>query len=121
MNKSEHYQREWMMISFDHFTKSQLIENKAAIDLTGEKTGNVVKGSAKMGCNTIFFQAEFKNNGKIHILEIVNTEMACKNRELETAFLKNFGNMKNYTVEGHRLTLSDGSENTMEFIAADWD
>lgn len=121
MNNSQHYQREWMMISFDQFTKAQLIENKAEINLTGEKTGNVAKGSAKMGCNNIFFKIEFKNNRKINISEIGNTEMACKNMELENAFLKKFGNMKNYTIEGHRLTLSDGSGNKMEFIAADWD
>lgn len=121
MNNSQHYQREWMMVSFDQFTKLQLTGNKAEINLTGEKTENLVKGSARMGCNNILFQIEFKNNGKVNISGIGSTEMACKNMELENAFLKKFGNMKNYTIEGHRLTLSDGSGNKMEFIAADWD
>ena len=120
-SNNQHYQREWMMVSFDQFTKLQLTENKAAINLTGQKAGNVVKGSAKMGCNSIFFKIEFRNNEKINISEITSTEMACKNIELENAFLKNFRNMKNYVIEGHRLTLSDGSGNQMEFIAADWD
>lgn len=121
MSSNQYYQREWMMISFNQFTKLQLTENKAAINLTGQKAGNAVKGSAKMGCNSIFFKIEFKNNGKINISGIGSTEMVCKNMELENAFLKKFGNMKNYTIEGHRLTLSDGSGNKMEFIAADWD
>ena len=121
INNSQHYQREWMMISFDRFTKPQLIENKAAINLTGEKKGNTVIGSAKMGCNNIFFRIEFKNKGKINISEIGSTEMACKNMELEDAFMKNFRNMKNYTIAGHRLTLSDDTGNKMEFLAADWD
>jgi len=121
MSSNQYYQREWMMISFNQFTKLQLTENKAAINLTGQKAGNVVKGSAKMGCNSIFFKIEFRNNEKINISEITSTEMACKNIELENAFLKNFRNMKNYVIEGHRLTLSDGLGNQMEFIAADWD
>lgn len=121
MSSNQYYQRQWMMVSFDQFTKLQLTDNKAEINLTGQKVGNVVKGSAKMGCNSIFFKIEFKNNEKINISEITSTEMACKNMELENAFLKNFRNMKNYVIEGHRLTLSDGLGNQMEFIAADWD
>lgn len=118
---NQHYQREWMMISFDQFTKQQLVESKAQINLTGERTGNTVKGTAKMGCNSIFFVAELKNNGKISISGIGNTEMACRNMELENAFMKKFGSMTNYSIEGHRLTLSDGSGGEMKFIAADWD
>lgn len=118
---NQHYQREWMMVSFDQFSKQQLIENNAEINLAGEKTGNKVKGTATMGCNKIFFTAELKNNGKINISEIGSTKMACKNMELENAFMKKFANMKNYLIEGHRLTLSDGNGNEMKFIAADWD
>jgi heat shock protein HslJ len=118
---NQHYRREWMMVSFDQFTKLQLVENKAGINLTGERTGNRVKGFATMGCNRIFFTAELKNNGKINISEIGSTEMICKNMELENAFMKKIGNMKNYLTEGHRLTLSDNNGNEMKFIAADWD
>jgi len=118
---NQHYQREWMMVSFDQFTKQQLIENKAEINLTGEKTGNLVKASGKMGCNSIFFQIELKNNGKVKISEIGSTEMACQNMALENAFMKKFGSMNNYLIEGHRLTLSDNNGNEMKFIAADWD
>ena len=118
---NQHYQREWMMVSFDQFTKQQLIENNAKINLTGEKTGNQIKGTATMGCNQIFFLAELRNNGKVKISGIGSTEMACQNMEVENAFMKTFGNMKNYLIEGHRLTLFDNAGSEMKFIAADWD
>ncbi|WP_258319598.1 META domain-containing protein [Chryseobacterium chendengshani] len=118
---NQHYQREWMMVSFDQFTKQQMIENKAEINLTGEKSGNKVKGTATMGCNSIFFLAELKNNGKISISEVGSTMTACKNMELENAFTKKFESMTNYKIEGHQLILSDHYGNEMQFIAADWD
>ncbi len=31
-----------------------------------------------MGCNSIFFEIEFRNNGKINISGITSTEMVCK-------------------------------------------
>ncbi len=116
-----HYQREWMLISFDAFTKQQLIEKSAGINLTGEKIKNQVKGSATMGCNKIFFNAEIKNKGKIKISNLGSTEMACQNRSIEDRFMKKFGNMSHYKIEGHRMTLSDKNGNEMKFIAADWD
>jgi heat shock protein HslJ len=118
---NQHYQREWMMVSFDQFTKQQLIENEAEINLTDEKNNSLIKGSATMGCNKIFFSAELKNNGRIKISEIRSTEMACKNMDLENAFMITFSGMKKYLIEGHRLTLFDDKGNQMKFIAADWD
>lgn len=120
-SNNPHYQREWMLVSFDQFPKQELIENKAGINLTGEKINTEVKGSAAMGCNKIFFTTEFKNNGKLNISNLGSTEMACQNMSLENAFIKKFGNMTNYKIEGHRLTLSDKNGNEMKFIAADWD
>lgn len=120
-SNNSHYQREWMLVSFDQFSKQELIENKAGINLTGEKINTEVKGSATMGCNKIFFTTEFKNNGKLKISNLGNTEMACQNMSLENAFVKKFVNMIYYKIEGHRLTLFDKNGNEMKFIAADWD
>lgn len=120
-SNNPHYQREWMLVSFDQFPKQELIENKAGINLTGEKINTEAKGSANMGCNKIFFTTEIKNNGKLKISNLGSTEMACQNMSLENAFLKKFGNMTHYKIEGHRLTLSDKNGNEMKFIAADWD
>jgi len=120
-SNNPHYQRGWMLVSFDQFSKQELIENKAGINLTGEKINTEVKGSATMGCNKIFFTTEFKNKGKLKISNLGSTEMACQNMNLENAFIKKFGNMTDYKIEGHRLTLSDKNGNEMKFIAADWD
>lgn len=119
--QNHHYQREWMLISFDNFTKHELIEMKAGINLTGEKTGIVVGAIAVMGCNKIFFDAEIKNKNRIKISNLGNTEMACQNMKLEKAFLEKIKNMNRYNLDGHRLTLSDNKGNEMKFIAADWD
>lgn len=118
---NQHYQREWMMVSFDTFTRQELIENGAEINLTGEKSGEIIKANAKMGCNNIFFGAELKSNGKIKITDVGSTEMSCESIKLETAFLKQIGSMSHYKIEGHRLTLSNHKGNEMKFIAADWD
>ncbi|WP_179470056.1 META domain-containing protein [Chryseobacterium sp. H1D6B] len=119
--KNPHIQREWMLVSFENFTKDQLIKSKAGINLTAEKEGNKIGGSAFMGCNKLFFSSEFKKNGIVKISGMGSTMMACQNMELETSFAKNFGNMTKYSVEGHFLTLSDEKGNTMRFVAADWD
>jgi heat shock protein HslJ len=45
-----HYNRKWMLVEFQGFTKEQLVKNKAYIDLTNKENGG-----AKMGCNGMFF------------------------------------------------------------------
>lgn len=119
--KNPHIQREWMLISFEGFTKEQLIKNKAGINLTAEKKEGKIRGGAFMGCNKMFFTSEFKNNGKMKISGVGSTMMACQNMDLETAFAKSFDKMTTYSVEGHFLTLSDGKGKMMKFVAADWD
>lgn len=119
--KNPHIQREWMLISFENFSKDQLIASKAAINLTAEKENGKIRGGAFMGCNRIFFTSEFKNNGEVKISGIGSTMMACKNMDLEEAFVKSFEKMKKYSVEGHFLTFSDEKGKTMKFVAADWD
>lgn len=119
--KNPHIQREWMLISFDNFTKNELIKNKAGINLTAPKENGKIRGSAFMGCNNMFFSSEFKSNGKVKISGVGSTMKACQNIDLETKFSKSFQNMTKYSVEGHFLTLSDDHGNTMKFVAADWD
>lgn len=119
--KNKHYQREWMLVSFDRFSKQELIENRAGINLTEQKTGDKMKGSATMGCNKIFFTTEFKNSGKLKITNFGSTEMACQNMNLENSFMKKFVNMTHYQIEGHRLTINDKDGNEIKFVAADWD
>lgn len=120
-DKNLHIQRQWMLVSFDVFSKDQLIANKAEVNLTGKMEKGKIQGSAYMGCNQMSFTFEFKNNGKMKISQGVSTMKGCQNMSLESAFQKKIENMTKYSVEGHFLTLSDDSGNTMKFIAADWD
>lgn len=119
--KNPALQRQWMLVSFDQFSKEEMIRNKAGIDLTDTMEKGKIKGSAHMGCNSIFFTSEFKNGGKVKISGVGSTLKACQNMELETAFTRKFDKMTRYSIEGHFLTLSDDSVNSMKFVAADWD
>ncbi|KMQ66498.1 heat-shock protein [Chryseobacterium angstadtii] len=119
--KNPNIQRQWMLISFGNFSKDALIKNKAEINLTGEMEKGKIKGGAYMGCNNMFFSSEFKKDGKVNISGVGSTMKACENMDLETAFIQKFNKMTKYSVEGHFLTLSDDSGNSMKFVAADWD
>ncbi|MBV8326982.1 MAG: META domain-containing protein [Chryseobacterium sp.] len=110
-----------MLVSFDGFTKDQLIANKAEINLTSAMDGSKIQGSAYMGCNRMSFISEFKKEGHIKISKGVSTMKACQNMDLENAFQRKFDTMTKYSVEGHFLTLSDDQGHSMKFVAADWD
>jgi len=119
--ENQHIQRQWMLVSFDQFTKEQLMKNKAEISLTAEKKNGKIRGTAFMGCNRMFFNSEFKSKNKVIISGVGSTLMACNEMELETKFVKSFETMTHYQIEGHFLTLSDEKGNSMKFLAADWD
>jgi heat shock protein HslJ len=114
-------QREWMLVAFGHFTKTDLVNYRAKIDLTGKLEKGKIQGTAFMGCNNMSFSSEFKNDGNVNIKGLFSTMKACQNMELESEFQKKIEAMTKYKVEGHFLTLSDEKGNTMKFVAADWD
>jgi len=120
-DKNPYLQRQWMLVAFDHFSKDQLIAQKAEINLTAGMEGGKIQGSAYMGCNRMSFTSEFKKGGKVRISKGVSTMKACEDMTLETAFQKKFDVMTKYSVEGHFLTLSDDKGNSMKFVAADRD
>lgn len=120
-DKNPTIQRQWMLISFGQFSKEELVKNKAEINLTGVMENGKIKGGAHMGCNNMFFNSEFKKDGKVKISGVGSTLKACANMNLETAFAQQFDQMNHYSVEGHFLTLSDDHGNSMKFVAADWD
>lgn len=119
--KNPSLQRQWMLVSFDGFSRDQLIAHKAEVNLTAEMKGNTIQGSAFMGCNRMSFASGFKKNGQVNISNITGTMKACKDMALESAFQKKFTTMTKYTIEGHFLTLSDDHGHSMKFVAADWD
>lgn len=120
-DKNPSLQRQWMLVSFDGFSKEQLIANKAEINLTASIIDGKIQGNAYMGCNQMSFVSEFKKGGKVKISNGVSTMKACQDMNLETSFQKKFETMTKYSVEGHFLTLTDDNGNSMKFVAADWD
>jgi heat shock protein HslJ len=120
-DKNPSLQRQWMLVSFDGFSKDQLIANKAEMNLTGSMDKGKIQASTYMGCNQMSFVSEFKKGGKVKISKGVSTMKACQDMSLETSFQKKIETMTRYSVEGHFLTLSDDKGASMKFVAADWD
>jgi heat shock protein HslJ len=110
--------RKWMLFEFQGFTKEELIQKKAYLDLTHLEKG----GGAKMGCNSIFFSVKLKNNHRIHFSGVGSTMMYCDgNMKLEENFGKLLPTITKYQVKGHFLTLKNKNGQTMKFVAEDWD
>lgn len=120
-NQNFQVHREWMLTAFGSYSKADLIAKDAKINLTEKPDKGKIKGTAFMGCNSMFFTSEFKNDGSVKMSEVGSTLKACQDMKLEMDFSKAFKNMTKYAVKGHFLTLSDDAGNKMEFIAADWD
>ena len=110
--------RKWMLVEFQGFTKEELIQKKAYLDLTHLDKG----GGAKMGCNSIFFSVKSKNNHRINFSGVGSTMMYCDgNMKLEENFGKLLPTITKYQVKGHFLTLKNKNGQTMKFVAEDWD
>ena len=120
-NTSQNIHRKWMMVEYKGFTKEELIQLNAFVDLT-KNAENKNNFGAKMGCNNIFFTTEFKNNNRIVFSKIGSTEMYCQDAmKLEDQFGKDLPSMNSFKIEGHFLTLSNEKGKTMKFVAEDWD
>ena len=110
--------RKWMLVEFQGFTKEELIQKKAYLDLTHFEKG----GGAKMVCNSIFFSVKLKNNHRINFSGVGSTMMYCDgNVKLEENFGKLLPTITKYQVKGHFLTLKNKNGQTMKFVAEDWD
>jgi heat shock protein HslJ len=116
----ENVKRDWMLIEFQNFTKQELTNNKAHLDLSPKiESGQF---SANMGCNSMFGSANFNADASVKFSAIGSTMMFCdKAMDLESAFAKDLEKMTNYEVDGHYLTLSNARGQKMKFVAADWD
>ena len=116
----ENIHRKWMLVEYKDFTKEELVKLEANIDFT-KNSESADRYTAKMGCNGMFFTAEF-NKGKAKFSEVGSTMMYCDGRmKLEQLFGKEFPDLKQYKVEGHFLTLFNENGGRMKFVAADWD
>ena len=120
-NPGPELQRQWMMTSFQNYPREQLVANRAQLDLAVTKSPEK-QYRAKMGCNQIFFKADFSRNGTVKFYDAGSTMMYCEGKmKLEDDFLKTLKQMNRYVVDGHHLTLASGDGKTMKFVAADWD
>ena len=116
----ENIHKKWMLVEYKDFNKEELVKLEANIDLT-KNPESKGRYNAKMGCNGMFFTAEF-NNGKAKFSGLGSTMMYCDGRmKLEELFGKDLPTMNQYKIEGHFLTLSNPSGGKMKFVAADWD
>ncbi|RKE89544.1 META domain-containing protein [Epilithonimonas arachidiradicis] len=115
----ENIHRKWMLVEYKDFTKDELVKLEANMDLM-KKAEAPNRYTAKMGCNGMFFTAEF-NQGKAKFSGVGSTMMYCEGRmKLEELFGKDLPKMNQYKIDGHFLTLTDGTT-SMKFVAADWD
>ena len=109
------YKHVWMMTEFQNYSKHDLIEKNAFLDLTNETA------TAKMGCNSLSFKMEFKGKDGILFSNGIATRMACPDMKLENDFVKQLPEMTTYKIDNHRLILSNSKGEKMVFVAQDWD
>lgn len=108
--------RKWMMVGYKSYSKEELINKNAFIDLSqGEQV------TCFMGCNTINFNLLKPDESRLKFENGISTQKACEKMDLESSFLNDITKITNYQIEGHRLTLSGNENLKMEFIAQDWD
>ena len=114
-SQQDDYKHVWMLTEFQNYSKQDLIEKNAFLDLTNETA------SGKMGCNSLSFKMEVSNNNKITFTSGISTMMACENMKLEDDFKKQLPEMTTYKIDNHRLTLTNTKGEKMVFVAQDWD
>ena len=120
MSGMQNLHKKWMLVEYKDFIKEELVKLEAYMDLT-KNSESPNRYTAKMGCNGMFFTAEF-NKGKAKFSGVGSTMMYCDGRmKLEESFGKYLSNMTQYKIEGHFLTLSNANGDKMKFVEADWD
>ena len=117
LSENSQLKRKWRLVEFEPFTKIQLKENHAYLDLS-PNTENL---EYRMGCNTINIQLIKINQQTFRIVDKSSTGNFCKNMELEFAFQKFASNDVIYSIENHFLTLKTKDGNIAKFVAEDWD
>lgn len=116
-SSTQNINRVWMLTEFKDYKKDFLIEKNAFLNLTDKE-----RASSKMGCNSLSFNYSIKEERFIEFSQGTATKMYCQeSMQLEDDFLKAIQDVKNFTLEGHFLTLTSSSGEKMVFIAQDWD
>ncbi len=113
-DKHQDLKRVWMLTEFGQFDKNELAKKEAYLDLTQPQNAG-----SKMGCNQLSFPYTIKNDKEIGFTDGFATKMYCEGMQLEDAFTKSIIKIKQYAVEGQKLTLQGESGLKMVFIAQD--
>ncbi len=112
--------RNWKLIEFQHFTKDNLIENNAELNLNpNPETGQY---SAYFGCNNLFFILKDVSNNSLEFSHIGTTMLDCDEKmDLEMEASQFLTGKIFYIIQGHFLELKNNKGDKMRFIAEDWD
>ena len=115
---SQEKNRMWMLTYMEGYTRDQLVQNRAAIDLS-----DPTKYSAYAGCNQIGFKAKQLKNDGIRFEDITTTLMACPdNSNMETSLGRVLENARRIEIDGHQMRLFDQTDKLLiRSVAADWD
>jgi heat shock protein HslJ len=113
---NQNIHRKWMLIQFEDFKKEEIIEKKCFLDLT-----NTAYASAEMGCNTLGFEYDFKEDKTFSVSKVLTTHMYCEENRIEGQFLNSLAKIESYKIEGHKLFLITTTKKEIVFVAEDWD
>jgi heat shock protein HslJ len=113
---SDALKREWRLIAFADFEKHKLIEAKAQLDLR-----NFPQASVYLGCNNIGFIWHERGKSIFQAQSVIQTQMACAEARLEDTGVAFLSTANRYQIDGHRLIVFNGKNESMQFVASDWD
>ncbi len=119
MNKN--LQKKWYIVELKGYSKAQLMNEKASLDLSTFTENSKIRGSVYAGCNQIMFNLEVLKRNRIKLSGLTGTMMTCQDMQIEHVLSKQLELMTNYKIEGHFLTLSDNKGNSIKLLAEDWD
>lgn len=77
------------------------------------KFTNLVSTGGNLGCNGFGANVHISAADSIKISEIISTQMACPNLDIETQFMKALGNARTYKITGDTLALNDDKRETI--------
>lgn len=102
-SSSELYGKEWKLLELNGQT--------VKLDTVFPKYPHLIfekkRISGNLGCNGFGGNVKFEAGNAIQISDIVSTEMACGNLEVEQGFLEVLNKAKGYTLENNVLTLNN--------------
>lgn len=95
--------KEWKLTALNGETIVLDSTFNAESHLTFDQENNRVAGNG--GCNSFGGNLELKGNDDLEISDVIATQMACPNLDIEQRFFEALRNAKHYHINGNTLTL----------------